>query len=413
MWETLFDRMARTIVRNGALTVTYPDGKSRTYGDGTGTPAHLVIHDERALRRIAINPELAFGECYMDGWIGFADDDLRGFLGVALRNLGVGRRTFLHTWLGRFRKLARTVQQWNPMGTAQRNVAHHYDLSAQLYDLFLDRDKQYSCAYFKHPDDSLETAQAQKKTHIADKLLIEPGMRVFDIGCGWGGMALTLARDYGAEVLGVTLSEEQHKIATARARAEGLEDRVEFRLADYRTVTGKFDRVVSVGMFEHVGVPHYREYFQNVRDRLTDDGVALIHTIGRTTPPGYTSPWIRKYIFPGGYIPSMSEVLKAVEKQGLYPTDIEVWRLHYAETLRHWEERFSANHDRVAELYDERFCRMWRFYLIAAEMTFRHNNQCVFQFQLSRRQDAVPLTRDYLYRDERRPAGDQRPHAAE
>ncbi|MDJ0826130.1 MAG: cyclopropane-fatty-acyl-phospholipid synthase family protein [Rhodobacter sp.] len=410
MWESFFDRMARTIVQRGALTVTYPNGTSQSYGDGTGTPAHIRLRDETTMRRLILNPELAVGECYMDGGLTIDDDDLRGFLAVVLRNTSRGRNTGIQIWLGRLRTLIRTARQWNPMGTAQRNVAHHYDLSGALYDLFLDTDKQYSCAYFRDPGDTLEAAQAQKKAHIAGKLLIEPGMRVLDIGCGWGGLGLTLARDHGAQVLGVTLSEEQHKIATARAEAEGLSDRVEFRLADYRTVTDRFDRVVSVGMFEHVGVPHYREYFNNVRARLTDDGIALIHTIGRTSPPGHTSPWIAKYIFPGGYIPSLSEVMKAVEREGLYTCDIEVWRLHYAETLRNWEERFSANRDRVAELYDDRFCRMWRFYLIASEMTFRHNNQCVFQFQLARRQEAVPLTRDYLYRG---PEAERMHHAAE
>ena len=222
-------------------------------------------------------------------------------------------------------------------------------------------------------------------------------MRVLDIGCGWGGMGLTLARDFGARVVGVTLSEEQHRVAQSRAEAEGLADRVEFRLMDYRHVTETFDRIVSVGMFEHVGAPHYNEYFRHVRDRMNEDGIALIHSIGRATPPGTTSPWILKYIFPGGYIPSMSEAMKAVENQNLWPTDIEVWRLHYAETLRHWHERFVANIEQVRSLYDERFCRMWRFYLTASEMTFRHNRQFVFQMQLARRQDAVPLDRNYLY----------------
>jgi cyclopropane-fatty-acyl-phospholipid synthase len=304
----------------------------------------------------------------------------------------------------------RAIDQHNPMTIARKNVAHHYDLSGALYDLFLDSDKQYSCAYFRHPDDTLEQAQAQKKAHIAGKLLLEPGMRVLDIGCGWGGMALTLARDYGANVLGVTLSEEQHKVATARAAAEGLQDKVEFRLTDYRKVQDRFDRIVSVGMFEHVGVPHYGEYFTQVHDKLTEDGVALIHTIGRAFPPGYTNPWIAKYIFPGGYVPAMSEVMKAVEQKDLWVTDVEVWRLHYAETLRHWHARFMANRDKVARLYDERFCRMWRYYLIAAEMTFRYNRQCVFQFQISRRQDAVPLTREYLYADLQ---GEELKHAAE
>jgi cyclopropane-fatty-acyl-phospholipid synthase len=239
-------------------------------------------------------------------------------------------------------------------------------------------------------------------------------MRVLDIGCGWGGLAITLARDCGAQVLGVTLSEEQHRIANERVRAAGLQDRVEIRLTDYRKVQGTFDRIVSVGMFEHVGVPHYNEYFGKVRDLLTEDGIALIHTIGRASPPSYTSGFIRKYIFPGGYVPSMSETMSAVERQGLWTTDVEVWRLHYAETLKHWHDRFMARADRVREIYDDRFIRMWRYYLIASEMSFRAGRHCVFQFQLSRRVDAVPLTRDYLYpqRDGTQPMERPRPMAA-
>ncbi len=257
---------------------------------------------------------------------------------------------------------------------------------------------------------TLDQAQAAKKAHIAAKLRLEPGMRVLDIGCGWGGMGLTLARDYGAHVVGVTLSEEQYRIATARARAEGLEGQVEFRLTDYRHVSETFDRIVSVGMFEHVGVPHYREYFRNVHDRLAPDGVALIHTIGRTTPPSTTSPWIEKYIFPGGYVPALSEMVAGLEKERLYYTDVEIWRLHYAETLRHWYDRFMAHEDKARALYDARFCRMWRYYLVAAEMTFRYGRQAVFQVQLAHDQTAVPLTRDYLYPS---PLSEEMRHAAE
>ena len=257
---------------------------------------------------------------------------------------------------------------------------------------------------------TLEEAQEAKKHHIAGKLLIEPGMKVLDIGCGWGGMGLTLARDYGAEVTGVTLSTEQYNMANKRAEEAGLADRCTFELMDYRDVKGQFDRIVSVGMFEHVGIPHYEEYFRTVKRLLTDDGIALIHTIGRSDPPGTTSPWILKYIFPGGYCPALSEAMRPIENQDLFATDVEVWRLHYAETLRHWHDRFMANIDRARELYDDRFCRMWRYYLIACEMTFRHNRQVVFQFQLTKQQDAVPLTRDYLYcQDEK----DDLRHAAE
>jgi cyclopropane-fatty-acyl-phospholipid synthase len=403
MWDRYFDRMAGTIIRHGTLHITMPDGRPITAGDGTGQPVAIRLTDTDLPRRILLDPDLAVGEAYMDGTLTIEGDDLRGFLDLAMRNLGAseGLDRIAGLWWQRPMALARRAgrrwTQWNPAPRARANVAHHYDLSAELYDLFLDTDKQYSCAYFADPGMTLEDAQRAKKRHIADKLLIEPGMTVLDIGCGWGGMALTLARDYGARVVGVTLSEEQHKIATRRARDAGLADRIEIRLTDYRNVRETFDRVVSVGMFEHVGVPHYGEYFHAVSDRLAPSGVALIHTIGRMRPPGITSPWIEKYIFPGGYIPALSEMTAAIEKQSLYMTDVEIWRLHYAETLRHWHERFVANEDKARALYDDRFCRMWRYYLLASELTFRHNWQCVFQVQLAHRQEAVPLTRDYLY----------------
>lgn len=397
MWERLFETVADQCVRTGSLTIEMPDGQSRRYGDGTGPEIRITIKSRDTLKGIVKNPELGVGEGYMNGDLVIEDDDLYGFMTLALNNVSMGAGPRFQRPLDAVRRIGGWLGQMNSAGKARRNVAHHYDLSAELYDLFLDTDKQYSCAYFARPDMTLEEAQAAKKAHIARKLLIEPDMEVLDIGCGWGGMALTLARDFGARVTGVTLSEEQLKIAQDRARAEGLEDRVKFRLMDYRDVTESFDRIVSVGMFEHVGQPQYRTYFRNVHDRLRPDGVALIHTIGRTDPPSGTSPWIQKYIFPGGYVPSMSETMAAVEKEDLYPCDVEVWRLHYAETLRHWHDRFVARRDEAIALYDERFFRMWRYYLIASEMTFRLNRQCVFQFQLAHKQEAVPLTRDYLY----------------
>ncbi len=401
MWKTLFDRAIGSFITEGTLIVELPDGSTSDYGNGTGDPVKITLHDDTLPKRILINPDLAVGEAYMEGTLTIENDNLHGFLSLAIRNASKSYGRFsVHTLSYGLNTALRRIRQYNPIGKAQKNVAHHYDLSAELYDLFLDADKQYSCAYFRSPDVSLEQAQIDKKAHIAGKLLIEPGMKILDIGCGWGGMGLTLARDYGAQVLGVTLSKEQHKIAVERAKAEGLEDRVEFRLTDYRKVEDEFDRVVSVGMFEHVGVPHYNEYFRHVKRLLKPDGVALIHTIGRACPPGSTSPWIEKYIFPGGYIPAMSEAMTAVEKADLYPTDVEVWRLHYAETLKHWHARFMDNIDEARALYDERFCRMWRYYLLACELTFRLNRQCVFQFQLARDQTAVPLTRDYLYRDD-------------
>ncbi|MEL7462094.1 MAG: cyclopropane-fatty-acyl-phospholipid synthase family protein [Pseudomonadota bacterium] len=397
MWERLFETVADQCVRKGSLTIDMPDGASRRYGDGTGPEIRIHIADRATLIGIVKNPELGVGEGYMNGTLTIEDDDLYGFMALALKNVAEGAGPRFQRPLDAVRKLGGWIGQMNSSHKARRNVAHHYDLSAALYDLFLDPDKQYSCAYFARPDMTLEEAQVAKKAHIADKLRIEPGMHVLDIGCGWGGMALTLARDYGARVTGVTLSQEQLKIARERAAAEGLSDQIDFRLMDYRDVTEQFDRVVSVGMFEHVGQPQYRTYFRKVHDRLRPDGIALIHTIGRTDPPGATSPWVQKYIFPGGYVPAMSECMAAVEKEDLYPCDVEVWRLHYAETLRHWHDRFVAQRAAAVAMYDETFFRMWRYYLVASEMTFRLNRQCVFQFQLAHRQDAVPLTRDYLY----------------
>lgn len=393
MWTNLFIRMMRGIVREGALELTLPDGSIERMGDDSA-PVQVTLSDPSLPRRIVLNPELAVGEAYMDGTLTIGQDDLYGLLTLGVKNFSLGYGHGFEAWIAPF---TRYLSQFNPVGRAKQNVAHHYDLSGKLYDLFLDADKQYSCAYFKRPDLSLDEAQAAKKAHIAGKLLIEKDMHVLDIGCGWGGMALSVAEDFGARVTGVTLSEEQHAVATERVKAAGLEDRVRILLKDYRAVDEKFDRIVSVGMFEHVGVPHYREYFSHVRNKLTEDGIALIHTIGRSAPPSRTSPWIAKYIFPGGYVPAMSECLKALEKEDLWLTDVEVWRLHYAETLKHWHDRFMDHIDEVREIYDDRFCRMWRFYLIASELTFRLHRQCVFQFQLARKQDAVPLSRDYLY----------------
>ena len=397
MWQRLLVLFLKSLIRKDALIVHLPDGSAHRFGEPGAAPVTIRIHDEETVRRLVVNTDLAVGEAYMDGRLTIDDDDLHGFLWLATRNANASAGSLLRRVMIFARMLSRRFRQYNPLGRAQQNVSHHYDLAGELYDLFLDADKQYSCAYFRDPGNSLDQAQADKKAHIAAKLLLEPGMSVLDIGCGWGGMGLTLARDHGAQVTGVTLSTEQQRVAERRAAGEGLSDRASFQLRDYREVTERFDRVVSVGMFEHVGVPHYREYFRNVRERLAEDGVALIHTIGRTTPPGFTNPWITKYIFPGGYVPALSEVMTVIEKEGLIVTDIEVLRLHYAETLRHWLTRFEANIDRARELYDERFCRMWRYYLVASEVGFRAGVQVVFQFQLARRVDAVPLTRDYLY----------------
>jgi len=394
----LIRNLAR-LLREGSLTLHLPDLRIARFGDGSGQEVIVRLTNRRIVRRLVLNPELALGEGYTNGDITIDGDDLHGLLEIVVRNYNSQSLDWWARGLKHFRVVRRRIDQDNFVSIARRNVAHHYDLSGDLYDLFLDHDRQYSCAYFKYSDDTLEEAQAHKKSHIAAKLLLQPGQRVLDIGCGWGGMALSLARDYGVHVLGITLSQEQLNVATARARAAGLSGQVEFRLCDYREVRGPFDRIVSVGMFEHVGLPHYDTYFETVRDLLTPDGIALIHTIGRCVSPDATNPWISKYIFPGGYVPSMSEILPAIEKTGLWLDDVETWRLHYATTLRHWFDRFQSNSDKAAGIYDDRFVRMWRFYLVASEQSFRFGPQAVFQFQLSRSRDVVPLTRDYLYND--------------
>ncbi|WP_415184737.1 class I SAM-dependent methyltransferase [Phaeovulum sp.] len=396
MWVRLLDHRLRQMIVQGAMRLWYPDASYQDYGSG---PPRYTVHmtDPSLPRRLVMNPELALGEAYTDGTLLIEGDDLYGFMDFIIRNLPATRAP---TWDRPdliIQHALRKVQQFNPMRRSRHNVAHHYDLSGKLYDLFLDADRQYSCAYFRHSSDTLEQAQQQKKAHIAAKLRLQRGMRVLDIGCGWGGLAISLARDHGVSVHGITLSQEQYAYATARAKREGFAGQVTFALADYRELGGTYDRIVSVGMFEHVGVPQYRTFFRRVRELLTEDGVALIHSIGRAAPPSSTGPWIRKYIFPGGYVPALSELMNGVEREDLWPTDIEVWRLHYAETLRHWLARFEANEGAARALYDERFCRMWRFYLVTSELTFRAGRQVVFQVQLARRQDAVPLTRDYLY----------------
>jgi cyclopropane-fatty-acyl-phospholipid synthase len=360
---------------------------------------------------LLLNPYLAVGEAYMDGTLRIEEGTLEDFFEVLLINeeAASGDQLAFHIndWIGR---RLRWLHQHNPVGRARDNVAHHYDLSDTLYDLFLDRDRQYSCGYFTSEADSLDAAQDNKKRHIAAKLLLKPGQKVLDIGCGWGGLALYLARVADVDVTGVTLSLEQHKVAVERARAAGLADRVHFHLRDYREDPGRYDRIVSVGMFEHVGVQHYREFFAHLRSRLTDNGICLLHSIGRMEKPGYTSPWLRKYIFPGGYTPALSETLAAVEHERLYVCDIEILRLHYAKTLHHWYDRFQANRARIEAIYDARFCRMWEFYLKGCEVAFKYANQMVFQIQLARRQEAVPLTRDYVTDFER--AVEERTHAA-
>ena len=478
----LLAQVLARVVSEGQLTIIDGAGRShRLVGAKPGPTITLRIHDWWTGIRLAFRPRLALGEAYMDGRLTVEEGDLYDLLDLLGRNIAAVEATPTVRWSYAIQRSLRLLEQYNPVGKAQKNVAHHYDLRGELYDFFLDRDRQYSCAYFRTGSESLETAHADQKQHIAAKLLLKPGQKVLDLGSGWGGMGLYLARafnvdvtgvtlsreqhavssrrvldegvadsvrfklldyreepleqaqldkkqhiaakmllqpgqkvldigsgwggmglflsqQFGVDVTGVTLSKEQHTISCRRALEGGVADRVRFKLLDYRQEPGRYDRIVSVGMFEHVGSAHYVEFFTKVKELLDDDGVMLLHSIGRMEPPGGTNTWLRRYIFPGGYTPALSEVLTAIEKVGLWVTDMEILRLHYAETLRHWRQRFLANRERIKQLagYDDRFCRMWEFYLAGCEISFRYLSQFVFQMQIARRQTAVPLTRDYM-----------------
>ena len=396
--DRLLQFLLKSFISRGNFRVTTSRGTTFTFGDGSGPLVAIRLVTRAAEWGIILDPELKFGESYMDGSLVVEQGPIADVLSVAL-----GQKSELPQWarpqfLIRF--LWRRIQQFNPRKRARKNVAHHYDLDGRLYSLFLDADRQYSCAYFEAPDASLDDAQLAKKRHLAAKLLLEPGKRVLDIGCGWGGLGLYLAEYTGADVTGVTLSNEQHGIANARAAERGLADRARFSLQDYRDVKGPFDRIVSVGMFEHVGVGHYPEFFRKSAELLADDGVMVLHSICRSEGPGITNPWIAKYIFPGGYIPALSEVVPQIEKAGLLVTDIEILRLHYAETLKAWRERFLAHREEAERIYDRRFVRMWEFYLAASEMSFREQNMMNFQIQVTKRQGVTPMTRDYIGREE-------------
>jgi cyclopropane-fatty-acyl-phospholipid synthase len=398
----LLSYLLRRLVRRGTLDIIDAGGRTHRFAGEAGPSLTVRLHDRALEWKLFLNPRLYLGEAFMDGTLTVENAAIYDFLEFAAINMALAPKNLLTPLYEGFGRSFRVLQQFNPLSRARQNVAHHYDLSDTLYDLFLDADRQYSCAYFTGSDQTIEEAQGKKKRHIAAKLLLKPGQSVLDIGCGWGGLALYLARECGVSVTGLTLSTEQLKVAERRAAAAGLADRVRFELLDYRQATGRYDRIVSVGMFEHVGVVHYNTFFRKVGELLTEDGVALLHTIGRQDGPGITNPWMRKYIFPGGYSPALSEVVPVVERVGLWVTDVEVLRLHYAETLRAWRQRFNANRERVRALYDERFCRMWEFYLAGSEIAFRHQGHVNFQIQLAKRVDSVPMTRDYMVDWERK-----------
>jgi cyclopropane-fatty-acyl-phospholipid synthase len=400
--DKLLKSFLSRVVKIGALTVVSADGAAHEFGDGSGTPVRVRFTTPKAERSCIFNPGLKVGECFMDGTLVVEQGTIYDFLAVVLSNTGLDRPGWWLRAEETYRYLTRRLRQHNTHSRARSNIAHHYDLNGDLYRLFLDADSQYSCAYFEKPDADLEEAQLAKKRHIAAKLALEPGQRVLDIGSGWGGMGLYIARHFDAEVTGVTLSTEQYERSNARAAEMGLSDRVTFQLKDYRDLEGPYDRIVSVGMFEHVGVGYFEDYFRKCRSLLADDGVMLLHSIGRFDGPGDTNSWISKYIFPGGYIPATSEVIPVIERTGLKITDIEILRLHYAETLKAWRERFMARRDEAKALYDERFCRMWEFYLAGSETAFRFQDMMNFQIQITRNQHALPLTRDYMTEAETR-----------
>lgn len=389
--------MMKSFVRVGTLKIIDADGNPHVFGGvKSGPKVTMRLTDRSLYHKLVFNPELHAGEAYTDGRMSFEDSTLRDFLTLfSLNRLSLGSYP-LQKVLRRISRLFKSLQQANPIGKAQQNIAHHYDLGNDFYKLFLDEGMQYSCAYFTDDDDTLEQAQKNKLRLLAAKLDLKPGLKILDIGCGWGDLALYLARLEDVDVTGVTLSKEQHALASKRAQDAGLADRVHFKLLDYRKVEDKFDRIVSVGMFEHVGVHHYGEFFGKINELMDDDGLALIHSIGHMSPPGTASPWMRKYIFPGAYSPALSEVFDVVEQNSLWVTDLEFLRLHYAKTLAHWVQRFDANREKIEAMYDERFARMWEFYLISAEMMFRTGSQLVFHMQMSRKRDAAPIVRDYI-----------------
>jgi cyclopropane-fatty-acyl-phospholipid synthase len=408
------DRLLRyflqQFIRRGAMDFTTASGTKFSCGDGSGSPVSVRFTTTDAERRVLLNPELALGEVYMEGTFVVENGSIADALAILMDQPDIlPRWARLQWWL---RYLIRHVSQFNPRRRSKDNVARHYDLDGRLYSLFLDADKQYSCAYFETPDSTLDDAQLAKKRHLAAKLLIGRDDRVLDIGSGWGGLSLYLAEMTGANLTGVTLSTEQLEVSNARAAEMDLARSAKFFLEDYRDVSGPFDRIVSVGMFEHVGVDFYETFFRRCAELLTDDGVMMLHSIGRSEGPDATNPWITKYIFPGGYIPALSEVLPAIERSGLLVCDVEILRLHYAETLKAWRERFMARREDAVQLYDERFARMWDFYLACSEMSFRKQNMMNFQIQLTKRQGVVPMTRDYIGQEEAKLRGlerDQRP----
>ena len=388
----------KLFIKGGFILI---DAETKQYIIGSPESKHPIkikLLDKKLHYKLLFRPDLYFGEAYSDGTIIIENGSLTDFLDLALMNIGRNELNFLSQLLNKLSGTYRYLTNFNFIKKSKMNVAHHYDLSDDLYDLFLDPKKQYSCAYFKNENDSLETAQNNKIQHIIKKLNIKPNQRVLDIGCGWGSLALDIAKSTQCEMTGITLSKNQFNYCEKKAKELNLENQVTFKLIDYRQLNEKFDRIVSIGMFEHVGRKFYKNYFKQIEKLLSKDGISLIHTIGSVNPPRDPHPWITKYIFPGGYTPSLSEVTAPIEKAGLIVSDIEVLKMHYSHTLRHWKENCIANEEKITQMFDERFFRMWEFYLASCESAFKWGDQVVYQFQLTKNYTSTPATRDYIYK---------------
>ena len=393
----LINFLKKLVKKDGFILIDADKNRFNIGKPNKTNPLTVSILDKKLHYKLLLQPDLYFGEAYTDGSIIIENGSLTEFLDIMLQNIGRGEINLYSKFLNQIRGFYRSITNFNFIKKSKQNVAHHYDISEKLYDLFLDDKRQYSCAYFRDENDTLEQAQENKINHIIKKLNLKPNQRVLDIGSGWGTLAIEIAKKTKCEVVGVTLSENQFKYSKDKAKEFNLENQLDFRLIDYRQLNEKFDRIVSVGMFEHVGRKFYQTYFNKVSKLLRDDGVALIHTIGSSMPPRNPHPWITKYIFPGGYTPSLSEVSLPIEKSGLIVSDIEVLRMHYAHTLRNWKERFLSKKNKVLEMFDERFLRMWEFYLVGCEMAFKWGDQVVFQFQLTKKNNTIPNIRDYIY----------------
>ena len=393
----MFYKFLNSIIKYGKIRIIEQDGKSSVIGSKEPY-CSIKLHKNNLKRKIFINPELYIGEAFVNGDLTIEEGTLENFMDIITYNAPNISNNFFHRLKSLIITKTRIFHQLNFIKKSILNVAHHYDINEEVYKLFLDKDMQYSCAYFHNDNISLEQAQIDKKKHIINKLNIKKkNMEILDIGSGWGGLSIDIAKRTNSNVTGISLSKNQIAYSNKRAKELKINNLVDFKFADYRDMEGKYDRIVSVGMFEHVGVLQYKSFFKKIKKLLKDDGIMLLHSIGHKGIPEHTNAWIRKYIFPGGYIPALSEVIESAEKEGLWINDVEILRLHYAKTLRHWRRNFNSNRKKITSLLDEKFCRMWEFYLLASEYSFRNMGNKVFQLQISKNQQSIPLTRNYLY----------------